>query len=40
LFLDEHPGLATIAGATMIVAAGVLVVRAETAHTGAIGVPG
>jgi drug/metabolite transporter (DMT)-like permease len=40
LFLDEHPVLATIAGATMIVAAGVLVVRAETAHTGAIGVPG
>ena len=40
LFLDEHPGPATAAGALLIVAAGLLVVRAGAGRPEVIGVPG
>ena len=40
LFLHEQPAPATIAGALLIVAAGLLVVRAGTARPEVIGVPG
>jgi DME family drug/metabolite transporter len=40
LFLNEQPGPATIAGAAMIVAAGVLVLRTDTARVEVVGVPG
>ena len=40
LFLHEQPAAATIAGAVLIVAAGVLVVRAGAVRTEVIGVPG
>jgi drug/metabolite transporter (DMT)-like permease len=40
LFLHEHPGPATIAGAVLIVAAGILVVRAGAARPEVIGASG
>jgi drug/metabolite transporter (DMT)-like permease len=40
LFLDEQPGPATVAGAVLIVVAGLLVVRAGAARPEVIGVPG
>ena len=40
LFLHEHPGPATIVGAVLIVAAGILVVRAGATRREVIGAPG
>jgi drug/metabolite transporter (DMT)-like permease len=40
LFLNERPGAATLCGAVMIVAAGLVVLRAAASRTEVIGVPG